>query len=52
MTTKDILLENGYDCYSSAFSKYNTHLSPKTIIQFQEEINSFDRLVGFLGYLS
>ena len=41
--TKDILLKNGYDCYSSAFSKYNTHLSPKTITQFQEEVNSFDK---------
>lgn len=49
MTTKDILLENGYDCYSSAFSKYNTHLSPKTITQFQEEINSFDDSWDFWG---
>jgi hypothetical protein len=49
MTTKDILLENGYDCYSSAFSKYNTHLSPKTISQFQEEVNSFDDSWDFWG---
>ncbi len=49
MITKDILQENGYDCYSSAFSKYNTHLSPKIITQFQEEINSFDDSWDFWG---
>ncbi len=49
MISKDILLENGYDCYSSAFSKYNTHLSPKIITQFQEEINSFDNSWDFWG---
>mgnify|MGYP001365447173 CR=1 FL=1 len=49
MITKHIILENGYHCYSSAFSKYNTHLSPKTITQFQEEINSFDDSWDFWG---
>jgi hypothetical protein len=49
MITKDILLENGYDCYFSAFSRYNTHLSPKTITQFQDEVNSSDNSWDFWG---
>jgi hypothetical protein len=49
LINKDSLIENGYDCYFSAFSKYNTYLQPKTKIQFQKEIESLDENWDFWG---
>jgi len=47
--TKEILISKGYDSYAAAFSKYNTHLIPKTLNQFQEEINSYNNSWDFWG---
>jgi len=46
---KSIVSEEGYVSYYEAFSKYNTHLNPKTIEEFHSEIKSLGKEWEFWG---
>jgi len=46
---KEVVKKEGFASYNAAFLSYNTHLKPKTEIEFQEEIASLDVNWEFWG---
>ena len=45
----DEIKEFGYECYKYAFENYNTHLQPKSNLEFADDLDSLDREWEFWG---
>ena len=45
----DKIKEIGYECYKYAFENYNTHLQPKSNLEFADDLDTLDREWEFWG---
>lgn len=45
----DEIKEFGYECYKYAFENYNTHLQPKSNLEFADDLDTLDREWEFWG---
>ena len=44
-----VMKEFGYECYKYAFENYNTHLQPKSNLEFADDLDALDRQWEFWG---